>query len=538
MEDNDLLPEFLAEAQELMEKIYSRLPGLTAPEARAGALDEIFRNVHTIKGGSSMFHFANTQAVAHNLESLLSDLKTSGASLTPEQIGHIRDETQKIEALLKSKDQPPPTASPPHPMSQASSPVPAVQPPPMAAEEPKAAATPDYIRVPVQRINESMNGIAEIFLTRNQMVHLTERLKSGVVKPRDFFQSWDQLDGSLRRGIADLERSLMNMRMAPVGGLFARMDRVVQSYKADGKKILFKTKGETTELDKKVLDALAEPLVHLIRNAIDHGIEVSAERIKKNKSANGTVSLSAYISGNEAVIEVADDGKGMDPKAILASAKAKGVDTSHVTDDASAMELIFVPGFSTAATVSEISGRGVGMDAVKTSIQALGGKLHIQSAVGSGSTIVIRLPVSVSVSPAVIINLKGLKYAVPNDDIIEIRQTSTQKLRINAGKQYIQFRDAFVECIDLRNIVAPASRDHEENMSEASFLFFKRDQRTYSARVSSFESNTEIIVKPASSLLPRIPWLSGVSVLPTGEAIFVLSLPHVLDHSTEVKYAA
>ncbi len=213
--------------------------------------------------------------------------------------------------------------------------------------------------MPVSRIADAMSGISEVFMVRNQLVHLMERFRAGELDGTDVLQSWDLLDSALRRGVGDIERATMSMRMTSMHGVFTRMGRVVQSYVAQARKqILFKTRGEETELDKKVLDALSEPLVHLIRNAMDHGIELPDARESVGKPRQGTITLSARMTGSEVLIEIADDGKGIDPKRILKSAQEKGIDTSKVTDDRSAVELIFLPGFSTAEAVSDVSGRG------------------------------------------------------------------------------------------------------------------------------------------------------------------------------------
>lgn len=537
-ENDDLLPDFLAEASDIIEKIYGDLDKLPFTDERTEIVAAIFRHVHTLKGGSSMFGFNRTHTVAHELESHLSHFKESPQLLDENEIQYIREEVQKIEELLKAKDHldlnpgkkpqtpSPTTAAPPVQQKITSTPAQSTQP------------NDDFIRVPVNRVNETMNSISEIFLVRNQLVYLIDRYKSGQLDQRDFFQNWDMLDGSLRRGVAELERTTMSMRLMSVQSLFSRMARVVQGYSSKAhKKIIFQTVGENTELDKKVLDTLGEPLIHLIRNAMDHGIESPADRIATQKSEAGTITLSASILGNEAIIEVKDDGKGMDPKKILASAQRKGLDTSQVLQDQDAINLIFLPGFSTAETVTDVSGRGVGMDAVKTSVESLGGKISINTAVGKGSAFVIRLPLSMSLVPAVLVNIKGLLYAIPTSDILEIKQLPIRLLKQNSGKNYISFRGQFARCIDLREVIETEEKNFEENMRLCSVVFFQGKRETLAARISKFETNTEIVVKPMSKIAPKLPWVYGVSVLPTGESIFVLSLKKIID-SLGASYAA
>ncbi|MGZ3697499.1 MAG: Hpt domain-containing protein, partial [Bdellovibrionota bacterium] len=298
--NEELLPDFLAECADILEKMNSALDRLPAAPNRSELLDSVFRGIHTIKGSCGMFGFENSKSLAHELESRIAEFKAKPETLGPRDIAEIREKTSRIENLLKSRDR----------ISNDSSVSP--------APEPGA----EFIRVSVARVNELLSGISEIFLIRNQMLYLFERWKGSSQEHRDFRQSWDLLDSAMRRGIGELERTAMGMRMTPVQGLFARLARAVESYQSQetGKKIRLITEGETTELDKKVLDTLGEPLIHLIRNAMDHGIETTADRAARHKSEQGVIRLSATIAGNEAVVEIEDDGKGIDPKKLVAVA--------------------------------------------------------------------------------------------------------------------------------------------------------------------------------------------------------------------------
>lgn len=563
-EINELLSEFLAEALDILEKVRTATDQLGQNPGSTEALDAIFRGVHTIKGSSGMFSFENTKKIAHQLESNLADWKKRAQPVSSAEISSIQTELDKIEKLLKSNDQArveesvsAPVDAAPVEASSSDSAKPEKSEPPVApspsvssqeapapanrTDSAPAVVADDYIRVSVGRINDTMNGISEVFLIRNQMVYLVERLRADEKDLKDFYQNWELLDGSMRRAIGELERSAMSMRMMTVQGLFSRMARVVQSYRASSKKqIEFKTEGEETEFDKKVLDTLGEPLIHLVRNAMDHGIETPEEREHQGKLPAGVITLRAEIAGNDAVIQIRDDGKGMDPQKILASAKKKGIDVSHVNDDKSAIELIFLPGFSTAEKVSDISGRGVGMDAVKTSISALGGTVTVDTKLGQGSIFTVRIPVTMSLVPVVLVNIKGFKYAVPNSDILEVRNLNIDQVRSNAGKDYVLFRGSYIPCIDLRKKVQCAARGFEEKLRERSVIIFKLRTEVLAAQISSFERNTEIIIKPLSRVSPKVSGVTGVSVLPTGEPIFVLSLSKLFEafRNGEVTHAA
>lgn len=499
---DEFLAEFVAEATDILDKAIETNSRIHRSENKIELLDEMSRFIHTVKGSSTMFGFVQTKDILHELESKLIDWRKKPETIKPEDIAFVHDELQKVIHLIHSKEK---------------------------SSSSQIETNEEYVRVPVKRLNETLNAISEIFLVRNQMVYLIEKFKTKQHDPKDFLQNWELLDTALRRGIGDAERSTMSMRMMPVQGLFYKMERVVNDYKSKfNKKIRLQTLGENTELDKKVLDVLGEPLIHLIRNAMDHGIEFPEERMKNEKNEEGVITLSASIAGNEAVIKITDDGRGIDSQKVLASAKKKGLDVSHVTDESSALDLIFMPGFSTAESVSEISGRGIGMDAVRSSVQSLGGRVVTQTKVGQGTTFTIRLPVSMSLIPAVLTEVNGLKYAIANHEILETKRISPQELKYNANEIYVHFRDQFIPCIDLRNYLnTHASQEDlnpENDDQNCSIVIFSIHSKFVAARVDYFEKNMEIVVKPVPKFSPRLPYVTGVSVLPTGEPIFVLSV--------------
>ncbi len=521
----ELLPEFIAEATDVLEKAHRDLDSFLGSSKQVELLDSITRSIHTIKGGCAMFNYNATKEAAHQLESFLLAAKEKPSDLNETHIGRIRREIEQIEKLLKSGEKPPGAELNPKNATSSES-----------AKEPTTPVGDDFIRVPVNRMNDTLNAISEVFLIRNQMVYLVERYKGATLDRKDFLQNWELLDGAMRRGIGDLERTAMSMRMMTVQGLFSRMGRVVQTYTGEsGKKIQFLTTGESTELDKKIMDTLGEPLIHLIRNAMDHGIERPEERLAKGKPEIGTIHLQASLSGNEAILKIEDDGKGIDPAHLLTIAKAKGIDTSQITDDKSVVDLIFLPGFSTAEMVSDVSGRGVGMDAVKTSVQSLGGRISTFTEKDKGTTFTIRLPVSMSLISSILVDINGLKYAIPNYEVLESRQIPLTELKLNGGKSYFSFRNHFAVCMDLCSLLQSTQSKSTEYSKSASIILFNTESGYVAARVSRLERNTEIIVKPTSKLSAQLPFVTGVSVLPTGEPIFVLSLLRLWEHQSQSK---
>ena len=519
--NDQYIPEFIAEATELLDKVTQALDGFLEASEKTKVIDSIFRNIHTVKGSSGIFSFTNTQKIAHELENHLSKLKETPDKISSSDLTYIHKETQKIKALITAHDKLGENGKAPEGAEPDSS-----------LPSKNTIQTQEFIRVPVGTVNDMMNGIAEIFLIRNQMVYLLERFKSGKDERKDVLHNWEILDSSLRRGIGELERIAMGMRMMPVQGLFSRLSTVVSTYtkQSPNKKIRFVTQGESTELDKKVLDTLGEPLIHLIRNGMDHGIETSEERKQKRKIEVGTLTLSASIAVNEAIIELEDDGKGIDAQKLIQVAKDKGLDTSRITDEKSAIDLIFMPGFSTAEKITDVSGRGVGMDAVKGSVSSLGGRIFISTKVGEGTKFTIKLPVSMSLLPVVLVGINGYKYAIPNHDIMETRHVSLDQIKTNSGEEYYDFNGEIVPTLDLRKLFTVDATFDEEKSRGCPLVIFKVDGYYISGRVSTIEKNMELIVKPLPDLSPVSPFITGVSILPTGDPVFVLSMMRLREH--------
>lgn len=540
-EDDELLGEFLAESFDIIEKMHGDLDTLLQSPHRLALIEGLYRGVHTIKGGSAMFGFEQTKAVAHALENYLGETKQQPERIGAEEQMWIRKEIQKIEQLLKSKERAPlpKEAKPEEARPQEAHTTERTEPPSTSTEPTSAQSAEDFVRVPVGKLDEALGCVAELFLIRNRMVYLFDEFRQrgaheATQEEKDFTQNWELLEGAMRRSIAELERSVMSMRMTTIAGLFTRMGRVVQTYAhQSGKKIRLHTRGEGTEFDKKVLDVLGEPLVHLIRNAMDHGIEAADVRLGRQKSEEGNITLSAHLRGNEAFIQIQDDGKGLDSEKILESARAKGLNVSHVQSEQAALELIFLPGFSTAEKVSEVSGRGVGMDAVRTSVLRLGGSVHIETQVGVGSTFTIRLPVNMSVATCVLIRSGLTLYAVPNHDIIELKKIDARLLKRNADKTYFPYKNGYIPCLDSREYLYSQHKPGALFSQEFASLIFEGEQGPQAALFTAFEKTTEIIVKPLPRISPQLDAARGLSVLPTGEPIFVLSLRHLRAHPTE-----
>jgi len=535
-----LFPEFLQEAYDILANVQATLKQFAVVAEKDQLLESIFRGVHTIKGGCGMFELHEVKEVAHKLENDLGGFRGKVEGLTPDVIVTVQKTIDKIEDLLKEGEAKFHGQSPSQPKSVSvlTQAVPAAQ---ITAKESlsstttapssvSATAPVDVLRVPLPHVTNALNNIWEVFLIRNQLEYLFEQEKSYLKSRIEFLQSWELLDSALKRNISELESTLMAMRMSSVKSLFSRMEKVVRSYldSTPEKNIVFETAGETTELDKKVIDMLGEPLIHLVRNAMDHGIETKENRIAAGKAGDGRIILSAEAMADRVLVRIKDDGKGIDGAKLIEKAEAKGLDVSAFkTGSVSPVDIIFMPGFSTAEKVTDVSGRGVGMDAVRDSIGELGGRIEIDTIVGQGSTFSIYLPLSLSVIPATVFRVNSGVYGANVGTVIEVCRIMPKELQMSNGNLYYFFRGKYILCFDLTTVISKDKYMLEE--PDVSLFVVKYKRELVALRISDVNENTEVVVKPVPSLLPRYSFVQGMSILPTGKAIFILSFDALID---------
>jgi two-component system chemotaxis sensor kinase CheA len=317
----------------------------------------------------------------------------------------------------------------------------------------------------------------------------------------------------------------MSMRMMSAKSLMKRMEKTVRGYSAEtGKAIKVEIEGEDTELDKKILDSLAEPLIHLTRNAMDHGIEPEADRRRAGKPPVATIRFAAALSGNEVLVRVSDDGRGIDESKVLASAKKRGVDVSGVKTKEEAIALIFLPGLSTKEQTSDISGRGVGMDAVKSYVESFGGSISIQTELSKGTSFTLRLPIGMSVIPAVIARANNEVFALSTSGLVETRTISSDAIVRNGDELYYDRNGQFIPCYDIEDYVFEGQRRQRMPSRQASLCVCETSKGLVAVRVQELISNIEIVVKSPPKPGRQAPYVTGVSILATGRPIFVISL--------------
>lgn len=388
-----------------------------------------------------------------------------------------------------------------------------INPKPVAGQRRKAEET---IRINVGLLDTLMNLAGEMVLGRNKLLRLSG---GGAGSDQVELQSIVQDISSVTSSLQD---TIMRARLQPVGGLFGKFTRIVRdlSHKLS-KEIHLEIFGDDVELDRTLLEGLSDPLTHLIRNSIDHGIEKTADRLAAGKSAHGTVRLSAAHLAGRVQIEVSDDGAGMDPERLKAKAVEKGIISSEQASrmsDSEAQNLIFAAGFSTAAAVSDISGRGVGMDVVKTNIEKLGGHVELDSRLGKGTRIIIRLPLTLAIVPALIVGCRGTSYALPQINIEEIvRPGDDCPLKTIGGARVLELRGELIPVVDLAEVLGEPSGSGQQFV-----VLLELDHATFGLVVDEIRSNEEIVVKPLGRHLRLVPYYSGATLLGQGEIALIL----------------
>ena len=372
--------------------------------------------------------------------------------------------------------------------------------------------------------NQVLNLSGEIGLAKNRLNCLRTDLLQGKTDP-ETLRALDQAVSHLDLLVGDLQNAVMKTRMQPVGRLFHKYPRVVRDLARQlGKNVDLELSGEDTELDKTMIEDLNDPLVHLVRNAVDHGIESAVERAAGGKPGLSVLRMSAQQVGDSIVIEIADDGRGMRPDVLRRKAVEKGLidaETAASMDDHDALKLIFLPGFSTKETVSSVSGRGVGMDVVKTNINRLNGRIEIRSVIGVGTVITIYLPLTLAILPVLVIRVAEQSFAVPLSLVREIITINPDEVQEISGRATMMIRN---EVLPIRSLAAmigwPLAR------SPAYGVLMQSSTRPFILAVDSFVGRDDVVIKPLEDIKPK--GIAGATLSGDGSVVLVLDIEQLL----------
>ncbi|MGA3049654.1 MAG: chemotaxis protein CheW [Terracidiphilus sp.] len=580
-EDQETIREFLVESHENLERLDRDLVELEKRPKDSKLLSSVFRTIHTMKGACGFLGFSRLERLSHQAESLLSQLRDGKRELNPEVVSLILetvDATRKVLAAievngtegdisfddlterlrLEAENQPKEQASS---SSEIPSSIPTKEPEavhvstkeniqlkPDAPEPPqhlngqsgnatkkdessravraeeeestRSSAADANIRVGVGLLDKLMDLVGELVLARNQILQFNAERDDPAL---------NSTSQRLNLITSELQEGVMKTRMQPIGIVWQNLPRVVRDMSvALGKKIEVKMDGADTELDRTIIEAIKDPLIHLVRNSCDHGIETPEVRLAAGKPAQGTMLLRAYHEGGQVNIEIGDDGGGIDVVRVKEAAIEKGLmrpEQMETMSDREAVNLIFLPGFSTAHKVTKLSGRGVGMDVVKSSIEKIGGLVDIFSKPGKGATIKIRIPLTLAIIPGLLITSGGERFVIPQVSLLELIRlegdTSEKRIEFVHGTPVYRRRGTLLPVAYLNQVLGLQSLNGNEAIN---MVVLQAEDRQFGLVVDGINDTQEIVVKPLGKQLKGITLYAGATIMGDGHVSLILDV--------------
>ncbi len=570
---DDLIVEFLTETNESLMELDTDLIKLEQNPNDKDLISKIFRLMHTIKGTCGFLGLPRLETVAHRAENVLGRFRDGNLEVTPAYVslilesldrvryllGHIEetgtepegedsDLTEKLDAVYEGRDGGADTAS--APAAAAPGPVeievefPSVQEkhaeesaPQVAAAKTEAPAAAQMqtketaesaianqsLRVNMGVLENLMTMVSELVLTRNQLLQIAR-----TEKENNFATPLQRLN----HVVSDLQEGVMKTRMQPIGNAWAKLPRIIRDLSIElGKKIDLEMTGQDTELDRQVLDMIKDPLTHMVRNSGDHGIETPAERAKSGKPETGKIHLRAYHEGGHIIIEIADDGKGLPTEKIRQKIISNGLASEEEAMKLSPQQVhqfIFHAGFSTADKVTSVSGRGVGMDVVRTNIEKIGGSIEMKSAEGKGSTFYIKIPLTLAIVSSLIVESAGERFAIPQlavRELVLVSQKSENRIEMIRNTPVFRLRDKLLPLVSLEDLLKLGNNtdtDLATRFEHKYIIVTQVGNYSFGLIVDQVFDTEEIVVKPVAKILKDIDLFSGNTILGDGSVIMIL----------------
>ncbi|OBV11262.1 chemotaxis protein CheA [Erythrobacter dokdonensis] len=549
---DDLLAEFIAETREMLEASGGEIVAWEADPADRARLDAIFRFVHTVKGNCGFFDFPRLAALSHAAEDALADCRAgrrepdqalvSAVLAVIDRIALMIDAIEAGEGLPEGddaalialldvsretwfeegSDASEPAVNPAQePREEAPEPGNADQPAPLRRSDPAAQRT---IRLPVELLDRVMSGVSDMVLARNDLAH---RLRQAGNQPT--------IDGPFERLTAilsDVRDAITRMRMQRIETLFGVLPRLVRDLSAElGKQVMVDLDGGDVELDREMIETIRDPLTHLIRNAIDHGIEAPAARLAEGKREIGLLTIAARQSGNTIAIQISDDGRGLDEDRIAAKAIATGLITPAERSAMSReklVNLIFEPGFSTAETVSSVSGRGVGLDVVRQNLERVGGTIRVASQPGEGTQFTLQLPLTLSIIAGLTVDVGPQRFAIPQAYVEEIVQATHQALDFTRMGEaaLVTFRGNRIPCLMLAEVLG--LEDAASDARELTLVLLRlASGDLFALAVDRIHSHGDLVVKPLAPAVMKCGLYAGSTLLDDGQPVLLLDVANI-----------
>ena len=579
-ERNEAMSELFAESTEILERFSANLARLEQGETSYDCLDELYRDMHTLKGSAQLFGLTRIALLGHAVEACLDPVRKFRVHPGPKLLDAFFASVKTLEILLedvKTSAETPSIDSAPviarltdavcsrfanefrvtrdvvftgedlslkrialQPIAKVETVVrQVVTPPPPeislkndnispinddSAAKAAVNESESTIRVQVGLLDNLMNLVGEMVLVRNQVLQHSSRTED---------LAFLNLSQRLDIVTSELQDQVMRTRMQPIGNVLTKFQRMIRDLAKDlDKKIDLTINGKDTELDKTLLEAIKDPLTHIVRNSCDHGVETMSERLTAGKPETGHVLISAFHEGGQVIVEISDDGRGMNRQRLVQKAIERGLITPDVAEkmsDNDKLNLIFHPGFSTAAQVSSVSGRGVGMDVVRTNIERIGGSVEIASVEKKGSTIRLKIPLTLAIVPAMLVRSGGAEYAIPQVKLVElvrVEQESGEKNRIQfvQGKPVYELRGRLLPLIDMHDVLtgAQTTETGRAMKSSVNIVVLDAEGNLYGLIVDEVLDTADIVVKPLSKFLKSLEVYSAATILGSGRVALII----------------
>jgi len=581
-EDQELLEGFLTETAELLEKMDDDLVALEKAPDDMELLNSIFRSIHTVKGASSFLGFELLVKVTHKTEDVLNRLRKSELAVSAEIMDVILEATDLVKLLvadikngeivereidavvakllpylsdnIKEKEQS--VAAAPQfdtemqaAVSEEMTPartdevelpernltvtkdlavqLPQVDKDKMTAKvsAPKNDDISDNttVRIDVKRLDDLMNQVGEMVLERNRMLQLNSDYQGSENMP-NFGEELGKLAKRINFVTSELQMQVLKMRMIPVEKVFKKFPRIVRNLARDlGKAVTLEIVGEETELDRSVVDEIGDPLIHLIRNALDHGVETPDERAAAGKSKTGTVVLSATHEGNQIIISIKDDGKGIDTDKLSRKSLEKGLVTEEqlaAMSQKEILDLIFLPGFSTKEKATDLSGRGVGMDVVKTNIKKLNGLIEVKTELGKGSEFILKLPLTLAIIQSLLVEVEDEIYSIPLSAVLETLRVDSSEFHLIGGQEVLKLREHVLPLIRLQNVFGVNGNGSAGNSCYVVVVGIA--EKRLGLVVSRLLGQQEVAIKSLGKFLAKAPGIAGSTILGDGRVALIV----------------
>jgi len=583
LNDRELIAEFVVESKEHLSGVENQLLAIEGAGANIDVdlVNQVFRAVHSIKGAAGFFGLTAISHLAHEMENVLNLVRNRQLVPHPAMTDALLRAADQLRALLDdidhSNDQdvsaqldalerlvrglveepavaveqaPQPKAAEPSPPAaplpapEAEPPVVSIEPPapshapaPVAAPREAAPATASpsadtNIRVAVTVLDRLMNLAGELVLSRNQLVQMVNAKEA---------RNLDSVAARVDQVTSELQETIMQARMQEVGTVFHKFPRIVRDLSASlGKQCELRLEGTDVELDKSIIEAIGDPLTHLIRNAIDHGLETPEVRAERGKPARGTIVLRAFHQAGKVNISISDNGRGIDAAKLREKAASRSLITpeqAREMSDREALRLIFRAGFSTAEKVTDVSGRGVGMDVVKTNIERLGGTVGVETELGTGTTIQIKLPLTLAILPSLIVRCRGQRFAIPQAHISELVRIKADEVRARIqrikGAEVIRLRGDLVPLVRLEQALGltDGSSGSAQSPRTIHVIVVETGHFRYGLTVDGLHDSEEIVVKPLGRHMQDCPCLAGATILGDGRVAMILDVASIASHT-------